>query len=109
MGSKINNFIWPKIQKYFFNRIKVANINFTKAALGGKVKVDTLYGEKLLTIPRGCRHGSKLMLKGMGVKRKHGKPGDQIVELIIHFPTELSKQQEELLNQLSATIKEEEL
>ena len=84
------------------------NINFTKAALGGKVKVDTLYGKKLLTIPRGCHHGSKLMLKGMGVKRKHGKAGNQIVELIVRFPAELSKHQEELLNQLSETIKEEE-
>ena len=83
------------------------NIDFTKAALGGKVRVDTLYGEKLLTIPRGCHHGSKLMLKGMGVKRKNGKPGNQIVELIVQYPSELTKQQEELLEQLSETIEEE--
>ena len=47
------------------------------------------------------------MLKGMGVKRKNGKPGNQIVELIVQYPSELTKQQEELLEQLSETIGEE--
>jgi molecular chaperone DnaJ len=83
------------------------NITFVQAALGGKIEVETLHGKKILTIPRGCRDGSKLMLKGMGVKRER-RSGDQLVELNIQFPLELTEEQESLLNKLSETMKDKE-
>ena len=82
------------------------NITFVQAALGGKIEVETLHGKKILTIPRGCRDGSKLMLKGMGVKRERSC-GDQLVELSIQFPAELTEEQESLLNKLNETMKGE--
>ena len=81
------------------------NITFVQAALGGKIEVETLHGKKILTIPRGCNHGSKLMLKGMGVKRARHS-GDQLVELNIQFPIELTETQESLLKELSETMKD---
>jgi molecular chaperone DnaJ len=81
------------------------NITFIQAALGGKIEVETLHGKKLLTIPRGCNHGSKLMLKGMGVKRERSC-GDQLVELNVKFPTELTETQESLLREFSETMKD---
>jgi molecular chaperone DnaJ len=81
------------------------NITFVQAALGGKIEIETLHGKKILTIPRGCNHGSKLMLKGMGVKRER-KCGDQLVELNIQFPVELTETQESLLKELNKTMKD---
>jgi curved DNA-binding protein len=74
-----------------------------EAVLGARVEVPTLdEGPLMLTIPPGTSGGSKLRLKGKGVKnQKTGRPGDQIVIVQIVAPGELSDQQRELYQRLA--------
>jgi DnaJ-class molecular chaperone len=43
-----------------------------------------------LTVPAGSSSGSKLRLKGLGVKAGDGPPGDLMAELEVHMPANLS-------------------
>ena len=72
-------------------------ISFVDAALGLEVEVPTVYGDVNLKIPAGIQPGTKLRLKGKGVKDVRGNVGDQFVEVNITTPTGLSKEQIEIL------------
>ncbi len=77
-------------------------INFTQAALGDKIEVETLDGKVKLTIPAGTQSGQIFRLKGKGVPslRGYGR-GDHLVEVAVITPTRLTKRQRELLEELS--------
>lgn len=79
-----------------------AYISFTQAALGGKVEVPTLDGTETIQIPRGTQTGTLFRLKGMGMPRLkgHGR-GDQVIQVVVKTPTNLTKRQEELLIELA--------
>ncbi len=76
-----------------------------EAVLGAKVDVQTVSGSVSLTIPKGSQNGRKLRLRGKGLPRKSGQPGDIIVELQVRVPTELSKEEEQLFKELSSRSK----
>lgn len=82
------------------------NISFSKAALGGTIKVPTLEGEKTLKIPAGTQPGTILRMKGLGIThlRGYGK-GDQHVIIKVEVPTKLSKKEKELIEQLDKSKK----
>jgi molecular chaperone DnaJ len=75
-------------------------ISFIQAALGDTITVPTLTGEKKLEIPKGTQPGAVFRFRGEGIIsiRTH-KPGDQIIQVDIKTPTNLSKKQEELLRE----------
>lgn len=76
-------------------------LSLTEAALGTKVQIPTLEGTTVLTIPPGTPSGSKLRLKGKGVKPAGNKPaGDQYAVIRIVPPKNPTPQQRELLEQL---------
>lgn len=78
-------------------------LSISEAALGAKVQIPTLEGTTVLTVPPGTPSGSKLRLKGKGVKPAGGKPpGDQYMVTRIVPPKTLSAQQRELLERLRA-------
>jgi molecular chaperone DnaJ len=75
-------------------------ISFVNAALGGTIEVPTLQGNEKLKIPRGTQNGKTFRLKGKGISHIRGfGHGDQIIEVSVQIPTELSKKQEELLTE----------
>lgn len=75
----------------------------TKAILGGQVDVPTLDGKVKLTIPPGTQPGQKFRLRGKGMKiPKTGKFGDEIVEVDIVVPKNLSPAARELVERLAA-------
>jgi molecular chaperone DnaJ len=75
-------------------------ISFVNAALGGSIEVPTLQGKEKIKIPRGTQNGNTFRLKGKGIAHIRGfGHGDQIIEVYVQIPTELSKKQEELLNE----------
>ena len=78
-------------------------VGITTAALGGKVSVPTLSGTVQLKIPPGTRSGSKLRLKGKGVKRPGGGHGDQIVIVGIQPPKKLTEKQKRILREFEET------
>ncbi|OGY52546.1 MAG: molecular chaperone DnaJ [Candidatus Buchananbacteria bacterium RIFCSPHIGHO2_02_FULL_45_11b] len=84
-----------------YNILTKAKISFTRAALGGKIEIETLDGKLWLKIPEGTQAGKVFRLKGRGVPVLHGRGrGDQLVEVIVETPVRLSRRQKELLREL---------
>ena len=61
-------------------------VSLGEAARGGKLPVPTLTGSALVEIPAGVTTGAKLRLRGKGVPAEAGRPGDQIVTVVIETP-----------------------
>ena len=75
-------------------------ISFVQAALGDKIKVKTLNGQKGLEIPKGTQPGDIFRMPGEGIPSLRGnRRGDQIIQVLIKTPTHLSKKQVELLRE----------
>lgn len=79
-------------------------VSFVQAALGDRVLVPTLTGQKELTIPAGTQPGDLLRLKGEGIPilRGYGR-GDLLVDVQVVIPRHLSARQRELLKEFAAT------
>lgn len=63
-------------------------ISLKEAIMGGKVKVPTLDGAVMLTVPEGAQSGTTMRIKGRGFTTKSGARGDQLVTLQIHLPSD---------------------
>ena len=82
---------------------------FADACLGKTISVPTVYGEENLTIPAGTQPGAVLRMRGSGVKDlRSGRPGDQYVHLDIKVPTNMTRQQKELMKSYQDSIPEKE-
>jgi len=79
-------------------------ISFTLAALGGEIAVPTLQGEHTLKIPAGTQSGKVLKLRGRGIPHlnRSGR-GDQLVQVTVWVPTELSPEDKQLLQTLDGS------
>jgi DnaJ-class molecular chaperone len=74
-----------------------------KEAIGGaKVKVPTLDGAVMLTVPQGAQSGTVMRIKGRGFTGKTGERGDQLVTLQIRLPTDLA-----VIEKLAADLPDE--
>jgi molecular chaperone DnaJ len=83
-------------------------IGIAQAALGCKLTIPTLEGEKPLEIPAGCQHGQRLTIAGAGVPNLRGVGrGDLHVQVEVIVPKKLSKEQRELLEKFAAVSGEE--
>lgn len=71
----------------------------SEAVLGGAIEIPTLDGLVKMMIPAGVKHGQRLRLAGKGYPI-NGRRGDQIVEVQIALPTELTPQERELYEKL---------
>lgn len=75
-------------------------ITFAQAAIGDEMTIQTIHGAEKIKIPAGLQTGTRMRLKGKGIKNVHGRGmGDQIITLVIETPKKLSKKQIELLKQ----------
>lgn len=63
-------------------------VSLDEALLGAKVKVPTVDGPVMVTIPKGSSSGKVLRLKGKGFTNKSGARGDQLVTLMIDVPAD---------------------
>ena len=74
-------------------------ISLKEAINGGKVKVPTVDGAVMLTVPAGANSGSVLRIPGRGFTGKNGKRGNQLVTLMIKLPgdADLLKSLDEIL------------
>lgn len=61
-------------------------VSVSEAARGGRVPVPTLTGTAMVEIPAGVSTGAKLRLRGKGVPTGAGRPGDQIISVVIETP-----------------------
>lgn len=75
-------------------------ISFVQAALGANIEVPTLNETEKIKIPRGTQSGRTFRLKGKGIPHVQGYGrGDQIIEVFVQIPTDLTKKQEDLLRE----------
>lgn len=78
-------------------------IAFSQAALGAEIKVPTLDGEEMVTIPESTQTGSIFRLKGKGIVSLQGLGrGDLFVVTTIITPKRLTREQRRLLEQFAA-------
>jgi molecular chaperone DnaJ len=79
-------------------------ITISQAALGDSIKVPTPHGNVKLKIPAGTQGQTTFRLRGKGVPNVRTKRnGDQHVVINVVTPTNLTKQQTKLFEQLSKT------
>ena len=75
-------------------------LSFVEAALGGEITVPTLTGEETLKIPKGAQYADTFRLHGQGIPSiRSNVRGDQIVQVELKTPKNMSKRQEELLRE----------
>lgn len=88
--------------------IVTKRIGIAQAALGCKLQVPTLDGEKALEIPPGTQHGHRLTVAGAGVPHLKGiGRGDLHVQVEVAVPKKLNKEQRELLEKFAQASGEE--
>ena len=86
------------------NVYSTIRVPFTTAALGGKVRVHTLYGDVECSIKAGTQGGSKIRLKGKGISsmKNPSVKGDQYVTVEISVPRRLTPRAKEALEEYRA-------
>ncbi len=85
------------------------NIPFSKAVLGGKIKIKTLDQKEVeVNIPKGIKSDKVIKLKGKGlVDYETGKRGDLYLRISIIVPDNISSEYKKLIEEL-AKIEEKE-
>jgi DnaJ-class molecular chaperone len=63
-------------------------VSLSEAVLGASVKVPTVEGAVMLTIPKGTSSGKVFRLRGRGFTKKDGTRGDQLVTLMVELPAD---------------------
>ncbi len=82
-------------------------ISMTQAALGCKLTVPTIHGEKSLKIPAGTQYGTNFTLKGEGVKHlRNESRGNMIVVVQVQTPKQMTTRQQEIMEEFAALEKE---
>ena len=72
----------------------------TEAILGSAIEVPTIDGLVKVTVPNGVRSGQRLRLANKGYFDKSRNRGDQLVEIQIVTPKEITSQEKELYEKL---------
>lgn len=72
----------------------------SEAVLGGKIEIPTLDGLVKMTVPPGVISGQRLRLAGKGYPNGKGFRGDQLVEIEIAIPKNLTLEERELYEKL---------
>lgn len=76
-------------------------ITLSQAALGDSIEVPTLGGKARMKVPAGTQTGKTFRLAGKGLRGLNGRgQGDQLVQVRVWTPTNLTKHEKELLEEL---------
>jgi molecular chaperone DnaJ len=79
-------------------------LTFTEATLGTQVEIPTLDGTAVVKVPAGATSGTKLRLRGRGVRDAAGQRGDMYAVLHIQVPRTVSGRARELLAELEREL-----
>lgn len=92
----------PRFQVDGYNLRRTLDIAPWEAALGAEVKVPTLEGSVTIKIQPGSWSGQTLRVRGKGLPKSKGEPGDLMVDLRIVVPKSLTPRERELFEALSS-------
>lgn len=91
----------PELRRDGSDIIHELYLNFADAALGVSAEVPTITGKVKIKIPKGTQSGKLFRLQGKGIPNLNGYGrGDEIVAVQVYTPTDISKEEEELLEKL---------
>ena len=77
-------------------------IPFSAACLGTSLDVPTLESDKRIKVPAGIQPGTKIRLKGCGIKPlSSNTKGDLYVKVAVHVPESLNAEQKKLVEELA--------
>ena len=80
-------------------------VTYPTLVLGGDISVPTLNGDATLTIPKRTKAARRFRLRGKGMPHVSGHgQGDLYVSVKVEVPTELSREQQELMEKLDKTM-----
>lgn len=98
----------PVFQRDGYDIYSNAQMSFTRAALGGDVRISTVDGDILYTVKPGTQTDTRIRLRGKGVPSLRDKNvrGDHYVTLVVQVPTKLTAEQKELLQKFDDTVKD---
>ena len=83
------------------NLVLEVKVPYLTAILGGNIIVSMLNGSNItLTLPAGSSSGSRLRIKGKGLKKKDGTHGDLYARVMITVPKVLSVDEKDILEKL---------
>jgi molecular chaperone DnaJ len=92
----------PTLTRRGSDLLALVHVAMTQAALGVTFPFETLDGQEDLAVPGGTQSGREFRLRGRGVPHLQSRGrGDLIVTVVVDIPTDLTKEQEELLRQLA--------
>jgi molecular chaperone DnaJ len=98
----------PTLTRRGADLLAVVHVGMTQAVLGVSFPFETLDGPEPLTIPAGTQSGREFRLRGRGVPHLQARGrGDLIVSVVVDTPSELTKEQEDLVRRLAAARGEE--
>ena len=90
--------------------VTVVDVGAPLAALGTAIEVPTLDGPETLEVPAGIQPNETLTLRGRGMPAlRRGRRGDLRVVVNVVIPRRLSAEQRQLMEQLAATLGEDNL
>lgn len=76
-------------------------ISIKQAIIGDKIDIETVNGPLKLKIPAGTQSGTVFKLKEKGIIKLHSRGvGDHFVKIIVKIPSNLSRKQKNLLEEL---------
>jgi curved DNA-binding protein len=80
----------------------VVPVDLYTMVLGGEVRVPTVEGEVVLSIPPGTQNGRTFRLRGKGMPRlrEPSKTGDLYAQVEVELPSKLTPRQRELFDEL---------
>jgi molecular chaperone DnaJ len=83
------------------------HLAMTQASLGLTLPFETLDGTEELVLAPGTQSGHVIRLRGRGVPVLQGRGrGDLLISVVVDVPTDITKEQEDLLRQLAALREE---
>ena len=78
------------------------SVPFSAACLGISLDVPTLEGDKRIKVPAGIQPGTKIRLKGCGIKTLGSNAkGDLYVKIGVHIPESLNGEQKKLVEEMA--------
>lgn len=85
-------------------------ISTPQAVIGDEIKVKTIHGETIATIPAGIQNEDKITLKGAGVPYlgSETQKGNHYITVKVVIPKKLSAQEEKLYRELFVLSKQQE-
>lgn len=82
-------------------------VGYPQLALGTEIEVPTLDSKAMLKVPAGTQPGTILRLRGKGLPSlEDGRPGDELVRIIVGVPKKLTSRQRALLDELARELGE---